>query len=110
MLWDNVRAVAAGNVCRSKQSESLCSTMSSDKTESEAATLGPVLINGIDGAGRESPGVGVSGNKPMVNGDLREDEGDFVAVKSAVDGIKNSAQEDVAVKVRERERGTCVAN
>ena len=77
--------------------------MSSEKSESEP-TLGPVIMNGVDEGGRESPGVGVSGNKPMVNGDLRDvgdGQADFATVvKSPVDGINNnSAHEDVAVKV-----------
>ncbi|CAI8017248.1 Protein alan shepard [Geodia barretti] len=78
--------------------------MSSDKSESESTLNGPVLVNGMEmeGAGRESPGVGVSGNKPMVNGDLRDvgdgGEADFVAVKTPLDGINNSTHEDAAVK------------
>jgi hypothetical protein len=81
--------------------------MSSDKNESESTLNGPVLVNGMEEVGRESPGVGVSGNKPMVNGDLRDvgdgGETDFVAVKTPLDGINNSTHEDAAVKVRDRE-------
>jgi hypothetical protein len=76
--------------------------MSSDKNESESTLNGPVLVNGMEEVGRESPGVGVSGNKPMVNGDLRDvgdgGETDFVAVKTPLDGINNSTHEDAAVK------------
>ena len=87
--------------------------MSSEKSESEP-TLGPVMMNGVDEGGRESPGVGVSGNKPMVNGDLRDvgdshSTADFTAVKTPVDCINNNSasHEDVAVVkvcVSERER------
>ena len=100
-------------VNRATLSAAAAGTMSSDKSESESTLNGPVLVNGMEmeGAGRESPGVGVSGNKPMVNGDLRDvgdgGEADFVAVKTPLDGINNSTHEDAAVKVgdRESERG-----
>lgn len=74
--------------------------MSGEKTDSE--TLGGVLMNGVDG--RESPAVGVSGSKPLVNGDLRDGEGDseYVGMKSALEEASSSAAGDVAVKVRPR--------
>ena len=85
--------------------------MSAEKTESEP--LGAVLMNGVGAAaGRESPGMGVSGSKPLVNGELREAAGDgsgdgeFAAVKTSADSSASSAHEEVAVKVR----GVCVGD
>lgn len=59
-----------------------CPGMSEETTENE--TLGGVLMNGLGGS--ESPGVGVSGSKPLVNGDLREgdSEGEYEGRKTTV--------------------------
>ena len=79
--------------------------MSCEKTESE--TLEGVLLNGI--GGHESPGVGVSGSKPLVNGDLREgeSEGDYSGGKKAIltesavesSNASDGKQGEVSVKV-----------
>ena len=79
--------------------------MSGEKTENEK--LGGVLLNGI--GSHESPGVGVSGSRPLVNGDLRDgdSESEYGRGKSAVltdsasEGGSSSAgkQGDVVVKV-----------
>lgn len=83
-----------------------CPGMSGETTENEP--LGGVLMNGLSGS--ESPGVGVSGSKPLVNGDLRngDSEGEYGAGKSAVmtDSVNESGassstgnQGDVSGKV-----------
>jgi hypothetical protein len=78
--------------------------MSCEKTKSEA--LEGVLLNGI--GGRESPGVGVSGSKPLVNGDLREGDSEAeygggkrgVLTESTLEsvGASDGKQGDVLVK------------
>ena len=70
--------------------------MSCEKTESEA--LEGVLLNGI--GGRESPAVGMSGSKPLVNGDLREgdSEAEYGGGKRGVlteSGIESGSASDV---------------
>ena len=85
--------------------------MGDEKTESEK--MGSVLVNGL--GGHESPGVGVSGTKPLVNGDLRNGEGEAefggksaVMTDTVVESVVTPAgkQGDVAGKVR---RGGCGA-
>lgn len=75
--------------------------MSEETTENE--TLGGVLVNGL--GGRESPGVGVSGSKPLVNGDLREgdSEGEYEGRQTTVltDGVGDSSTSSSAGKQRE---------
>lgn len=76
-----------------------CPGMSDETTENE--TLGGVLMNGL--SGRESPGVGVSGSKPLVNGDLRDgdSEGEYDGRKTAAvltDTISDSGTSSSAVK------------
>ena len=95
--------------CRSKHSLAAGMDGGGEKAESEA--LGAVLMNGV--GGRESPGMGVSGSKPLVNGELREvggvgDDGsetDLLTLNSTVDGSSSATLEDVAVKVCVREKG-----
>ena len=73
--------------------------MSGEKTEKE---MGGVLLNGVGSQG--SPGVGVSGSRPLVNGDLRDGDSEgksAVLTESAGEGGSSSAgkQEDDVVKV-----------
>ena len=87
---------------RSKQSAtSVCAFSAesmSDRDKTDSETLGGVLINGI--GGRESPAVGVSGGKPLVNGDLRDGEGDGEYVSALKDSGSSATADIVAVKVR----------
>ena len=63
-------------------------------SETEKEKLGSVLANGI---GHDSPtvAVGVSGNKPMVNGDLRENEKDEFSRSGAVPAVENTVGDSV---------------
>ena len=86
----------------SSSSLSVFCRMSDEKPESEALGVGGVLMNGVTGGGRESPAVGVSGCKPLVNGDLGEGDGEDEygsGVKSVVDGSTSSTEGDL-MKVR----------
>ena len=73
--------------------------MSSEKDrEGETAAL---LVNGV--SGRESPAVGVSGNKPLVNGDLGDNasEGELIGgTKTTLEGNSDTIQGDMTGKVR----------
>ena len=74
--------------------------MSSETSDSERSGL----VNGI---GHESPGIGVSGTKPLVNGDLRdgEKEDEFAAgtagsTEAATDSLAATAKPvDIVTKV-----------